>query len=118
MCDLTQSELPITPIEDELDNHLIKLLPNKKHIRLLFPYAQRQEMKILGAKWDIVEKIWYYPSIDGSLPEELVPYQCHRIHIEYDDKEFWKNHLPSMRWDNSSRFWVVNASDYQIFLKV
>ena len=118
MSDLTQTDLHNNPTEDTLDPHLTKSLPNKKHIRLLFPYAQRQEMKSFGAKWNMVDKIWYYPSIDGSLPTELIPYRCHPIHIEYDDKEFWKNKLTSMRWDAKNKYWVVNDNDYQAYLKV
>lgn len=119
MADLTQTDLHNTLEEDTLDPHLTKkLLPNKKQVRLLFPYTERFEAKKLGAKWNSVNKTWYYPSVDGSLPEDLLKYRCHAIHIEYEDKEFWKEKLKSMKWDTINKHWVVNEGDYQIFLKV
>ena len=119
MADLTQTDLHNTLKEDTLDPHLTKkLLPNKKQVRLLFPYAERQDAKKFGAKWNSVNKTWYYPSVDGSLPEDLMQYKCHAIHIEYDDKEFWKQKLKSMKWDAINKYWVVNNIDYQTFLKV
>jgi len=118
MSDLTQTDLQNTPQEDTLDPALTKKLTNKKQIRLLFPYAQRQEAKSLGAKWNSNEKMWYYPSADGTLPEELLKYKCNPIHIEYEDKEFWKQKLPSMKWDAIRKQWVVNERDYKEYLKV
>ena len=110
---ITSSE----PLE-EIDETLIKKLKNKKQIRLLFPYADRLEMKKYGAKWDLVQKIWYYPSVDGELPPELIPFKCNDIHIEYEDKEYWKSVLPSMRWDDLRKRWVVNEKDYKIYLNL
>tara|TARA_Y100000389_G_scaffold203471_1_gene251991 strand:- start:1813 stop:2181 length:369 start_codon:yes stop_codon:yes gene_type:complete len=102
--------------EDEIDKTLIKKLINKKEIRLLFPYADRLEMKKLGARWNAVKKIWYYPSLDGNqIPPELIPFKCNDIHIEYEDKEYWKSVLPSMRWDDLRKRWIVNERDYRIF---
>jgi len=119
MTDLTQTDIHNTLEEDTLDPFLTKKsLPNKKQVRLLFPYAERQDAKKFGAKWNSVNKTWYYPSVDGSLPEDLMQYKCHAIHIEYDDKEFWKQKLKSMKWDAINKYWVVNNIDYQTFLKV
>jgi hypothetical protein len=118
MTDLLKIDLQTTPQEDTLDTDLTKTLVNKKQIRLLFPYAQRQEAKQLGAKWNSVDKIWYYPSIDGKLPPQLIKYKCNDIHIEYDDKEYFKQALPSMKWEANRRVWVVNERDYQIFLNL
>jgi hypothetical protein len=95
-----------------------KKLPNKKQVRLLFKYADRGEAKALGAKWNSVEKMWYYPSVDGNLPEELLKYKCNDIHIEYDDKEYWKEALASLKWDANRKVWMVNEADYKTFLKI
>ena len=119
MTDLSETKLTFPLEEDTLDPFLTKKsLPNKKQVRLLFPYAERFEAKKLGAKWNSVNKTWYYPSVDGSLPEDLMKYKCHAIHIEYDDKEFWKEKLKSMKWDAVNKYWVVNNTDYQAFLKI
>ena len=40
------------------------------------------------------------------------------IHIEYEDKEYWKSVLPSMRWDDLRKRWVVNEKDYNIYLNL
>ena len=101
--------------EDEIDETLVKKLKNKKEIRLLFPYADRAEMKSYGARWNAIKKIWYYPSVDGNLPPELIPFKCNDIHIEYEDKEYWKSVLPSMRWEDPRKRWIVNERDYRIF---
>jgi len=95
-----------------------KKLPNKKQVRLLFPYAERQEAKKLGAKWNAEVKFWYYPSINGDLPEELLKYKCNEIHVEYEDKEFWKQQLTSMKWDANKKVWLVNQADYEKFIKI
>jgi len=47
-------------IEEQLP---VKQLLKKKQIQLLFPYAERQEAKTLGAKWDANLKMGYYPSV-------------------------------------------------------
>lgn len=111
-------DLTKTDEEEVIDNVLIKKLTNKKQIPLLFPYAERDEAKKLGAKWNSVNKIWYYPSIEGELPENLLKYRKHDIHIEYDDKEYFKEVLPSMKFDKDRRVWCVNERDYKIFLNL
>lgn len=116
MSNTPTKDLQNTTQEDTIDK--TKLLPNKKQIRLLFPYAERFEAKKLGAKWNSVEKIWYYPSLDGNLPEDLKKYKCNPIHIEYDDKEYWKQKLPSMKWDGIRKQWMVNESDFKIYIKI
>lgn len=118
MSDLTQTDLQNTCEEDTLDPILVKTLPNKKQVRLLFPYVERFEAKKLGAKWNSIEKIWYYPSVDGELPEDLQKYKCNPIHIEYEDKEFWKQKLPSMKWDAVRKQWNVNQTDFNTYIKI
>ena len=104
--------------EDKQEVPTPKILANKKQIPLLFPYAERAEAKKLGAKWNAVDKTWYYPSIDGKLPEDLLKYRKHDVFIEYEDKEFYKNILPSMRFDKERKVWTVNERDYNIFLNL
>ena len=93
-------------------------LKNKQRIRLLFPYEKNQEIKKLGAKWDGENKIWYYPSLDGTLPEELKQYRAHVVYIEYLNKEYFKPILTSMRFDKNKETWIVNQADYQKFLNI
>ena len=84
------NELPLTSNETIEEPVIVKQLLKKKQIQLLFPYAERQEAKTLGAKWDANLKMWYYPSVDGSIPEELSKYKANEVFIEYDDKEYYK----------------------------
>jgi len=71
----------------------VKKLLKKKQVHRLFPYAKKQEAKPLGAKWDANLKMWYYPSVDGSIPEELAKYKSHDVYIEFDEEEYCKNVL-------------------------
>ena len=99
-------------------NNKIKETPNKQKIRLLFPYEKNSEFKKLGVKWDIENKMWYFPSIDGDLPDNLKPYKCFKIVITFEDKEFFKPLLKSMRWDKNNKIWLVNQEDYDKFLSI
>lgn len=103
--------------ETELNSN-IKQTPNKQKIRLLFPYEENSKFKKLGVKWDTENKMWYFPSIDGELPDNLKPYKCYKIAINYDDKEFFKPLLKSMRWDKNNKIWLVNQEDYDKFLSI
>lgn len=103
--------------EKQLNNN-IKETPNKQKIRLLFPYEKNPEFKKLGVKWDIENKMWYFPSINSELPDNLKPYKCFKIAINYDDKEFFKPLLKSMRWDKNNKIWLVNQEDYDKFLSI
>jgi hypothetical protein len=96
----------------------VKKLLKKKQVQLLFPYAEKQEAKTLGAKWDANLKMWYYPSVDGSIPEELAKYKAHDVYIEFDDKEYFKNVLTSMKFDKSRKVWMVNSKDFKAFNKL
>ena len=97
---------------------LVKKLLKKKQVQLLFPYDEKQEAKSLGAKWDANLKMWYYPSVDGSIPEELAKYKAHDVYIEFDDKEYFKNVLTSMKFDKVRKVWMVNSKDFKIFNKL
>lgn len=105
MSDLTQTDMKPT----------LKPTPNKQKIRLIFPYEENPKFKKLGVKWDMEQKIWYFPSIDGELPDNLKPFKCYKIAIDYDDKEYYKPILKSMRWDKNLKVWVVNQEDYTCF---
>ena len=77
-------ELSATSNETIEEMVIVKQLLKKKQIQLLFPYAERQEAKTLGAEWDANLKMWYYPSVDGSIPEELSKYKAYDVFIEYE----------------------------------
>jgi len=96
----------------------VKKLLKKKQIQLLFPYCDRQVAKDFGAKWDANLKMWYYPSVDGTLPEALAVYKSNDVYIEYDDKEYYKNVLTSMKFDKVRKVWMVNAKDFKTFNKL
>lgn len=108
MSDTTQTDIKPTS----------KPTPNKQKIRLIFPYEQNPEFKKLGVKWDMEQKIWYYPSLDGELPDNLKPFKCYKIAINYDDKEYFKPILKSMRWDKNLKVWIVNQEDYTKFINL
>jgi len=103
--------------ETEL-NTKIKQTPNKQKIRLIFPYEDNSKYKKIGVKWDNENKMWYFPSINGELPDNLKPLKCYKIAINYDDKEFFKPLLKSMRWDKNNKIWLVNQEDYDKFLSI
>ena len=111
-------ELSTTSNETIEEPVIVKQLLKKKQIQLLFPYAERQEAKTLGAKWDANLKMWYYPSVDGSIPEELSKYKANDVFIEYEDKEYYKNVLTSMKFDKVRKVWMVNTKDFKTFTKL
>ena len=105
----------MTDIEEKPSENLpIK----KERIRLLFPYSENPTVKKLGAKFDTENKFWYYPAINGKLPEELQKYKCHFVEIEYEDKEYFRPILPSMKWDKLKKLWMVNNEDFLKYVKL
>jgi hypothetical protein len=109
----------MTSTTDKLELQSIKeQLKNKQKIRLLFPYSENAEVKKLGAKWDNVNKYWYYPALNGDLPEPLKKYKAHKIFIEYDDKEYYKPLLKSMKFDKIEKMWLVNQEDFDTFSNI
>ena len=118
MSETTIKELPATSNETTEEQSPVKKFLKKKQIQLLFPYAERQEAKTLGAKWDANLKMLCYPSVDGSIPEELSKYKVHDVFIEYEDKEYYKNVLTSMKFDKLRKVWMVNTKDFKTFLKL
>jgi hypothetical protein len=99
-------------IEEEVP---FKDCPNKQKIRLIFPFEKNADVKKLGARWESESKYWYYPSLDGTLPDELKEYKSYKVNIKYEDKEFFKPQLPSMRFDKEAKAWYVNQEDYDKF---
>ena len=106
-------EQPTNVIEEPKE-----LFKNKQKVRLTFPYSENPEVKKLGAKWDTVDKVWYYPSIDGTLPDELKQYKAYKVAIEYENKEYLKPILTSMKFDKNQQTWIVNQSDYTKFINM
>lgn len=94
----------------------VKISVKKEKIQLLFPYSLNAEIKKLGGKWDPENKYWYYPSLDGTLPLELEKYKKYDVAIDYEDKEYYKPLLKSMKWDKVKKVWSVNKEDYDKYL--
>ena len=86
-------ELSTTSNETIEEQPSVKQLLKKKQIQLLFPYAERQEAKTLGAKWDANLTMWYYQSVDGSIPEELTKYKSHDVLLNMTMKNITKMFL-------------------------
>jgi hypothetical protein len=97
------------------ENVPFKEAPNKQKIRLIFPFEKNADVKKLGARWETDNKYWYYPSIDGTLPDNLKEYKSYKVNINYDDKEFFKPQLTSMSFDKTVKSWYVNQEDYDKF---
>lgn len=97
---------------------LKEVLKKSQKIRLLYPYSENATVKKLGAKYDNVNRYWYYPSIDGELPEGLKNYRAHKIYIEYENKEYFYPILKSMKFDKIQKIWYIDDDDYKLFLKL
>ena len=90
----TSQDLKNTEETPEINLQNLKdVLKNKQKIRLLFPYDKNQEVKKLGAKYDNVNKYWYYPSLNSNFIDELKQYEAHQVHIEYDDILFFQTRI-------------------------
>jgi len=118
MSKTTTKELSTTSNETIEEHAPVKKLVKKNRVQLLFPYDETQEAKTLGAKWDANLKMWYFPSIGGSIPKELSKYKAHDVFIEYDDKEYYKNVLTSMKFNKLRKVWMVNTKDFKTFNKL
>ncbi len=95
---------------------ILSKLKNKQRIRLLFPYSENSECKKAGAKFNSDLKFWYYPSLDGTLPEILQKYKANKVDIPFEDKEFFKNTFSSMKYDKLEKSWYMNQVDFDKFL--
>ena len=115
----TNIELQMSEETPEIELQKLKeVLKNKQKIRLHFPYSENAEVKKHGAKYDNVNKYWYFPSINSNVPEELKQYIAHKIFVEYDDIMFYKPVFTSMKFDKLEKVWYVNQADYKKFLKM
>lgn len=105
-----------TESDDEKIEVPYKEAPNKQKVRLTFPFEKNAEVKKLGARWEVDNKYWYYPSIDGELPENLKEHKAFKVKISYDDKDYFKAKLPSMNFDKNVKSWFINQEDYHKFI--
>jgi len=83
---------------------------NTKKYTLLVPFDDKDIVKKLGAKWDSLNKNWYFI---GDLPEELKKYKSYPVHIEYEDKDIFKTKYKSLRWSPIKKNWLCNETDYR-----
>jgi hypothetical protein len=82
----------------------------KKHI-LLVPFEDKDNAKLMGCKWDSLNKTWYF--IGDYLPEELKKYKAYPVHVEYEDKDIFKSQYKSLRWNANKKNWLCNETDYR-----
>jgi hypothetical protein len=83
---------------------------NTTKYTLLVPFEDKDIVKSLGAKWDSLNKNWYFM---GDLPEELKKYKSYPVHIEYEDKDIFKTKYKSLRWSPIKKNWLCNETDYK-----
>ena len=83
---------------------------NTTKYNLLVPFEDKEIVKKLGAKWDSLNKIWYFI---GDLPEELQKYKSYPVHVEYEDKDIFKSKYKSLRWIPTKKNWLCNETDYR-----
>ncbi len=83
---------------------------NTTKYTLLVPFEDKDIVKSLGAKWDSLNKNWYFM---GDLPEELKKYKSYPVHIEYEDKDIFKTKYKSLRWSPIKKNWLCNETDYR-----
>jgi len=70
-------------------------MSGKKTI-LMVLFEDKEIVKGLGAKWDATKKQWYFI---GALPDELKKYVSYVLDIAFEDKDIFKEKLPSLRWN-------------------
>jgi len=62
---------------------------------LLIPYELKDGLKkTYKIKWDAKQKLWYA----NKMEEGLNKYKIVPMDISYDDKDFFKTKLKSMKW--------------------
>ena len=83
---------------------------NTTKYTLLVPFEDKDIVKKLGAKWDSLNKIWYFV---GDLPEELQKYKSYTVYVEYEDKDIFKSKYKSLRWNPTKKNWLCNETDYR-----
>jgi hypothetical protein len=73
-----------------------------KHF-LYCKFEEKEEIKSLGAKWDLNSKKWF----SESMTEKLKEYREVNITIPYDEKEKYKEKY-SIRWSPNDKSWVTS----------
>ncbi len=61
---------------------------NTTTYNLIVPFGDKDIVKKHGAKWDSLNKIWYFI---GDLPDEIQKYKGYAVHVEYEDKDLFKS---------------------------
>ena len=85
-------------------------------IYLHIPYESKDEFKkTYSIKWDTEKKLWYCDK--DKFEKGLHPYELVYVDISYDDKDYYKKMLKSMRWDNDAKEWRISKQDYEIYSK-
>jgi hypothetical protein len=85
-------------------------MPEK--IYLLIPYEKKDELKQLHKiRWDAKLKLWFV----DEMVEALKPYTKVQIEVDYDDKDYYKGLLKSMKWDAIGKTWSCSLKDSKIF---
>lgn len=82
---------------------------------LCIPFEMKEELKKEGIKWDSKLKTWY---IDNEkIPENLVKYVATEVFIDYEDKDYFKSKVKTMRWDTINKKWLVSQEDFDKIMK-
>ena len=91
---------------------------------LSVPFADKDEVKLLGARWDGNKKLWYVPkgkSLKGFekyIFNETAVKRVRNIYLDvpFDDKDEAKK--LGARWDKEKRSWyITNLQDEKLFRK-
>ena len=87
---------------------------NPHKYTLIVPFEDKDIVKSLGAKWDSLNKNWYFVGdLQTPIPEELKKYKSYPVHIEYEDKDIFKTKYKSLRWSPIKKNWLCNETDYK-----
>jgi Domain of unknown function (DUF5710) len=81
-------------------------------IFLCVSFADKEQAKKLGAKWDGDVKRWYCE----KMTTELDIYKPVEVSIKYEDKDIYKKKFPSLYWDRTIKEWYMSKDDYSSFV--
>ena len=82
---------------------------------LIIPFEAKDELKKkYNLKWNAKLKLWY---ID-EMVDALKPYTIIPVNISYDDNDYFKGLLKSLRWDAIRKTWTCSFQDSLIFSKM
>ena len=75
---------------------------------LLIPFELKDDLKkTYKIKWDAKLKLWFVDKMEEGLNKyKIVP-----MDIRYDDKDFYKSKLKSLKWDAAKRNWICSVED-------